>query len=354
MPSTPLNVLVSSALALQKNNGTLAESAQIWLIDQKNTQSNPYYLALKDWQESPFEKVSIFSANSERQNKLAHRKAVFNKLASEIESFLPKQIAVGSDRRVEFQFVMHWLTKMHIKTNGIYLDDGLYSYAGRPYHFMKDSINGLLKKIVYGSWWREPKTVGASSWIKQAWLFAPDQAVYLLKHKQINRLEPDWFKTQEIIHLSQLVAQQLNYDTADLTSLDVILLIPHPNNIKKIPGYTNRVRRLVQRLAEQDKRIGVKYHPRSKEQDSLELASFGAKEIIPAQMAFEFCLPVFNKECHIVGDVGTALFTCKWLRPDLKVTAVLDENDEFQQRFISISQIMGIHVMNQIEDVIQC
>lgn len=355
MPSTPLNVLVSCALAVhQQHQKNAHEVAQLWLIDQKNSESNPYYLALKNWPDSPFEKVNIFSANLDGQNKLSQRKQLFKILSQAINLFKPNQVAVGSDRRVEFQFVMHLLERMQIATTGIYLDDGLYSYAGRPHHILKDGINALLKKLVYGFWWQEPKTVGASSWINQAWLFAPEHAIELLKPKQLYELQAKWFTAQEIINLSQLVAQELKYDIAHLASLDVVLLIPHPNNIKKMPGYKGRLQQLVQRLVEQGKRIGVKYHPRTQEQDLLQLIKFGASEIIPAQMAFEFCLPAFNTECHIVGDVGTALFTCKWLRPDLKLTAVLDEHDDFQKRFIAISNTMQIQVANQLEDIVQC
>ncbi len=354
MPSTPLNVLVSCALAVQNNQKTSIEpeSAQLWLIDQKNSESNPYFLALQKWQDSPFEKVDIFSGNTDGQNKISHRKQLFKKLTTAIKSFQPNQVAVGSDRRVEFQFVMQLLKRLHLSAKGIYLDDGLYSYAGRPYNVLKDGINALLKKLAYGFWWREPKTVGASSWINQAWLFAPNNAVELLKDKPLKQLQAKWFTTQEILNLSQLVAQELKYNTADLATLDVVILIPHPNNIKKMPGYKGRIQQLVNRLASQGKRIGVKYHPRTKERDLLALMDSGAAEVIPTQIAFEFCLPVFNAKCHIIGDVGTALFTCKWLRPDLPLTAVLDEHDDFQRRFITISNTMQIHVTNQLEDIV--
>ncbi len=355
MPSTPLNVLVSSALALQKSKQKpQTETAELWLIDQKNTVDNPYAVALKNWETSPFEKVQVFSGKPQKQTKLAHRKQLFNELETELIRFEPNSVAVGSDRRVEFQFVMHLLNKAHTNVSGVYLDDGLYSYTGRPYHFIKDGVNALLKKLAYGFWWREPKTVGASSWIDQAWLFAPDQAVELLKEKSVNQLRPEWFTTPEILALSHLVAQTLQYDTANLAHLDVVILIPHPNNIKKMPGYEKRIQNLVKTLSEQGKRLGVKYHPRTETHDALQLQSFGAQEIIQAQMAFEFCLPLFNEACQVIGDVGTALLTCKWLRPDLKVTAILDEKDPFQKRFISITQSMDINVMNQLEDIVKC
>ncbi|WEJ62128.1 polysialyltransferase family glycosyltransferase [Thiomicrorhabdus lithotrophica] len=355
MPSTPLNILVSSALAIHKGKQNSGEEiAQVWLIDQKNIDNNPYVSALKKWSGSPFEKVKIFSGSNKEQNKLKQRRKVFKELKAGLSSFSPNEVAVGSDRRVEFQYVMHLLSSTKVQVSGLYLDDGLYSYAGRIHHFIKDGINALLKKIAYGLWWREPKSVGASSWIDQAWLFAPHQSIEVLKEKQSKQLLPEWFIAPEILDLSYLVAQELKYDVTNLAELDIVILLPHPNNIKKMQGYEKRIQSLVKALSEQGKYIGVKYHPRTNSEDPLHLTSAGAKEVLPSLMAFEFCLPLFNKKCQVVGDIGTALFTCKWLRPDLKVTAVLDENDAFQQRFISISHSMGINVTNQYEAIVKC
>ena len=350
LPSTPLNVLVSCAVAvhqqaISQNN----EQAQLWLIDQKNSENNPYFNALQQWQNSPFEEVYLFSAEQKGQSKLQHRREIFAELLQAVKDLRPTQVAVGSDRRVEFQYVMQSLKQIKQPAKGLYLDDGLYSYAGRPQHVIKDGINTLLKKIAYGWWWQEPKTVGASNWINQAWLFAPNKAVQQLQGKDLVSLEQDWFKDEKIVELSHLVAKQLQFDVSGLIALDVMILIPHPNNIKKIPGYKKRIQQLVHQLKKQEKKVGIKYHPRTEANDFLGLLDFGASVVVPSQLAFEFCLPLFSKNCQIVGDIGTALLSCKWLRPELKVCAVLDENESFQEKYITLTQSMGIRVTNQIE-----
>lgn len=350
LPSTPLNVLVSCAVALHKQAMSNDEHAQLWLIDQKNSQNNPYFNALQQWQNSPFSAITLFSAEQKGQSKLNHRRKVFAHLVQSIKNFTPTQVAVGSDRRVEFQFVMQFLKQVKQPAKGLYLDDGLYSYAGRTAQVIKDGVNALLKKMVYGLWWQEPKTVGASSWINQAWLFAPNKAVALLQSKELVRLESSWFTDEKVIELSRLVAKQLKFDVAGLVELDVMILIPHPNNIKKMPGYKKRIQHLVRLLKKQEKKVGIKYHPRTEAVDLLELIECGARVIVPSQLAFEFCLPLFSENCQIVGDIGTALLSCKWLRPELKVCAVLDESDGFQEKFIAMSQSMGIRVTHKIED----
>ncbi len=359
MPSTPLNVLVSCAVALQQQKQVQSFSppyqiqAELWLIDQKNVANNPYFLALLAWENSPFQAIKVFSGNQTGGGKLSERRKNFSQLKTALNDLMPEQVWVGSDRRVEFQFALAHLKSVLHPVQGVYLDDGLYSYMGRKSSFLKDGVNALLKKLAYGLWWKEPSTVGASSWIEQAWLFAPEHAVPAIKQKPCFRLEPEWFQTPEMLHFSQLVAQEVAFDTTQLGALDVMMLIPHPANIQKMAGYAERLHTLIQSLVQQGKRIGVKYHPRSQGKDSLGLSNIGVEVIVPTALAFEFCLPCLSKEAHIIGDVGTALFTSKWLRPDVAVTAILDERDAFQKPFIALNQLFDISVVSQLEELFE-
>lgn len=349
LPSTPLNVLLSCAVATRFAADCHSE---IWLIDQKSTESNPYYQALLNWQSSPFLAVKIFPGKARGKEKLRERQSNFLMIDAELDIFLPYTIVTGSDRRIEFQYVMHQLKMQGQQPHGVYLDDGLYSYAGRPYSWIKDPINSLLKKISYGFWWQEPKTVGASAWIEQAWLFQPDLAVKELQNKVMHKLPSDWFTCEQIVSLSRILADILQFDIDSLIELDVIILVPHPNNIKKIPDYQERVVELIRDLSLLGYKIGVKYHPRMEQNDALRLVENGAEVIIPTQLAFEFCLPVFKQGCLIIGDVGTTMLTSKWLRSDLDVKALLDPQNEFQQSFIPLMDTLGINVISSVEELL--
>ena len=342
LPSTPLNVLVSAALANQFRE---QHQAQIWLIDQKHLANNPYVKALENWRDSPFEQVKILPGLAKGlQHKLIERKDNFERLQHGLQTFHPEIVAVGSDRRIEFQYVMHQLKKSKHPAKGWYLDDGLYSYAGRPYHPIKDGINRWLKKLSYGFWWDEPKTVGASHWIHQAWLFQPEQAYALLKTKQIEKLSSDWFSNEKVRTFSRLVTEQFEFDGAKLADVDVVLIIPHPNNQKKMQGYQQRIHGFVDQLIAQGKRIALKYHPREKGEDALGLVKSDQVTLIPTTLAFEFVLPLLPSGATVIGDVGTVLFTAKWLRNDLDIVATLNEEDPFQQRFIAITKQFDINI----------
>jgi hypothetical protein len=355
LPSTPLNLLLSVAHAVHYAK---QQRAQLILIDQKKSQNNLYINALQNWPGSPFESVNVCVGEAKGLAKLAERKTNFIKLAEWANAFKPDAIAVGSDRRIEFQFLMHCMSqqKSALESNGMvegwYLDDGLYSYAGRPHHWLKDGVNSLIKKLLYGLWWQEPITVGASPWINQAWLFRPEQAVMALQSKQAHLIHSEWFTAPLIQTFSQQVCQcyglegeALNY----LNNLDVLMLIPHPNNLKKMPRYAERIQVFLQHMRKQNKRVAIKYHPRSIQSDALQLTAQFDVQLVPASLAFEFVLPFLPKNCLVLGDVGTSLLTAQWLRRDLRSMAVLSEDSQFEMRFKPILKSLNVQVLPDYE-----
>jgi hypothetical protein len=351
MPSTPSNVLVCAALANARRQTDIAE---LWLVDQRQIAENPYFDALKQWIYSPFIQIKILPGLAKGCLKLAERKSNFGIIQQGLQSFNPDIIAVGSDRRIEFQYAMHWQQSHNHPIQGWYLDDGLYSYAGRPYHPFKDGFNNVLKKLSYGLWWQEPKTVGASSWIDQAWLFQPSHAVAALQAKQCHVVDPKWFTSDQVKGLSKSVLSdyQVNDSVLQvLRSVGVFLLIPHPNNIKKMKDYESRIFKFLDFLKQQGIPIAVKYHPRTPQVDPLKLVKGYNALLLPSGLAFEFILPFLKWQSHVVGDVGTALLTAQWLRPDLQVTAVLAEDDEFQKTFKRIYEQLGLSMVNEFSSI---
>lgn len=351
LPSTPLNLLLSVAHAVAYSS---EQTAQIVLIDQKNSKDNVYFNALQSWQNSPFQKIDLTLGVAKGKDKLKERKENFAKLAGLVKKFPAEVIAVGSDRRVEFQYVMHLLSKSSNEVGGWYLDDGLYSYAGRPYKWFKDWVNGLLKKVAYGTWWQEPKTVGASAWIKQAWLFCPDNAIRELQTKQMHSIETEWFTHAYVRQFSEEVCRAYGLNQkllSSLQSVELFLLIPHPNNIKKMMGYEERIHQFLKQMHQQDVRVAAKYHPRTEQKDPLGLEQHYQALLIPGGLAFEFVLPFLKPNATVVGDVGTALLTAQWLRPDLNVSAVLAEDDEFQSTFKTIYEQLGVNIVASFQNV---
>lgn len=342
LPSTPLNILVSAAHAVQFHS---ENEAAICLIDQRNIENNVYMKALSHWSESPFQTIIVLPGQASGKEKLAERKRNFKVLRELVFQFEPEMVATGSDRRIEFQFVMHLLARPGKKVEGIYLDDGLYSYAGKPSKWYKDWTNNWLKKIIYGRWWEEPITVGASSKVHQAWLFSPENSVRAITSgKQVFELNGDMFLHPVIKKLTSKVMSEFNENPEDYQQLNTLFFVAHPNNAAKMIGYEKRLKQMIQEQISQGKRVAIKYHPRVAQGDPFSLMKLGVKHQVPSLLASEFILPILPKKCEVIGDVGTAMLTCHWLRPDLSLKAILSSSDPFQKQFIPLMQAMSIPV----------
>lgn len=353
MPSTPLNVLVSVAHALAFS---AEQKSQLVLIDQKEVNNNIYYEALKAWKSSPFLGVDLIPGKAQNQDKWAERKANFEKLTELSKAFPADAIAVGSDRRVEFQYLMHARTKQSQDVEGWYLDDGLYSYAGRPFVWYKDIVNSILKKISYGFWWQEPSTVGASHWIKQAWLFSPKNSVMALKNKTNHPIMSQWFLSAETAEFVNLVLDKFEVSKQVRNSLnktELFVLVPHPNNVLKMTGYQARLEQFLDTASKLGVSVAIKYHPRSKGDDYLNLAKRYQALILPNNLAFEFVMPLLGSKTTVVGDVSTVLMTAKWLRPDIQTFAVLTQEDAFAQKFKGVITKLGITVAPSFDKVLK-
>ena len=353
LPSTPLNTLVSVAHAVSQAS---QQTSKLLLIDQNSDEQNVYFKALKNWKTSPFIAVEAMLGNAKGQQKLIQRKANFKRLEELVKQFPADVIAVGSDRRIEFQYLMHIRRKASSAVEGWYLDDGLYSYAGRPYHWLKDSVNSILKKLSYGFWWEEPKTVGASSLIKKAWLFRPNIVIPELQVKALNAMPNEWFIHPSVLDFSQQVLEGFGSDescTSLLKKIDVLILTPHPNNILKMPGYKKRLEELLVKLHKLNLNVAIKPHPKSSEEDFSSWHNEYQVSIIPSLLAFEFVLPMLKPSMKVVGDVGTSVLTAKWLRSDLEVGAVLNSESKFESRFVSILNKLEIPVNNDYEWVLE-
>ncbi len=353
LPSTPLNILVSIAHALAFKD---QQQSVMLIIDQKNIVNHPYLKSLLAWDDSPFIYVDVMAGKSKGVDKLSQRRHNFLKLKGLLDKYPFQAVAAGSDRRVEFQYAMHLCHSRNTaaKIEGWYLDDGFYSYAGRPAKWYKDWVNAIVKKLTYGMWWQEPSTVGASDWVTHAWLFDPCKSVMQLKKKLTVKIEKDWFTAPQVNEFEKLLFKQyglLENDLKKYRQADLCILIPHPSNLKKMPDYAVRLHSLLDEAIKSGKKPLVKYHPRTSVEDPLGLVEKYAVQLIPAEIAFEFVLMLFRNELVLVGDVGTALLTSKWLRPEIKGVAVLNESSEFESRMAALLKQHGVMVKSDISEL---
>lgn len=344
LASTPLHFLISSSLAVRNEK---TEKSYLLFIDQRSVESHPYYICEEKWESSPFEVMGLLKgvAGLSIVAKLKHRKEIFSKLSSIVNEINPRKIFVGNDRRIEFQYAMH-LASINNEVEGVYMDEGVFTYIGRKESasFKDKVIDNYLKKIAYGTWWKNPPTIGGSEWITQAYVAFPEHVHGLLKNKKLVHLDSSYFSEAKFKNLSNVIVQHFSINPENLEKLDMLITLPHESVMARIDGYASSIVSLVERLSRAGKNIGVKYHPRNSDPDVLGIGKIENVWLIPDGAAYECFLPIL-KDCIVVGDMSSTLLTTRWQRPDLKVFAIENKTSAYFHQFEPLFRELGISVL---------
>jgi hypothetical protein len=216
--STILHFYAASSIAADRD-----EVAHIVFIDQPKGKPFPLADIAREWPSSPFQSVRLFHGRFKGIiNKLHQRKKLFSQLKKLIFDIRPSHIFVGNDRRIEFQFCMHCANKIKAPAIGHYMDEGTYTYVGRKASssFGDTIIDNFLKKMSYGLWWKNPKTVGESAWISDIHVAFPELIDERLKNKKIRQLDHNRFISPEIMQLSESILKFYGGALSRLSSLD--------------------------------------------------------------------------------------------------------------------------------------
>ena len=341
--STPLHLFLGSAIALSRAD----EKHILIFIDQAETENNFYFNQVKQWKSSPFQEIYIFPGRIKGLlAKRNSRKCTFIELDKLIQKYKPSQIYTGNDRRIEFQYSMH-KSQEYGGANGNYIDEGTFTYLGRPPSLgIRDMmVDSFIKKIVYGFWWKNPATIGGSQWISSVYAAFPDLVHPLLKKKKLIELSPKLLQSDSLDTFSRQLLATKNIQAAAIKSVDVLIALPHESIIAKSKYYKKSIISLITQLQKQNKNIAIKYHPRDVNSDSLNLQKSGC-QLIPSQVNFEALLLIFPKGRTIIGDFSSVLLNARWLRPDLRVIAALEDKSTVSKHLFSLYTSLNIEMIN--------
>ena len=344
--STPLHLLVSLAIV----DAEKLEHVQLMFIDQVVGKANVYLKALEDWDACPFNKIDVFyQADKSNIKKLKHRKKVFASIHAIIEEFKPNHLYVGNDRRIEFQYAMHAASEMQLKPSGYYLDEGTFTYVGRKasFSFSDKYIDSTIKKLSYGFWWKHPPTVGASDWITTVYASFPEEIHVLLRAKEIRPLTLRYWQSSALKSFCHLLlddlAKSISFDT-----YDVIITLPHESIIASRTGYSQLLTAIINSRVKAGLSVAVKYHPRDKEKDALNISMLESVELLPAAIPFEAMLPMLKEGVEVLGDFSTALITARLLMPSATVNAIVHEGAAAQTDFETLYQRIGVNCLEEV------
>ncbi len=234
------------------------------------------------------------------------------------------KIFTGSDRHVEFQYAMHVARQHEAAVEGIYLDDGLHTYLGsrRMHSFQHKYGDALLKKLYYGSWWKNPVILGTSGWISEVYAVFPQlvHPVYREMGKTVLPFDSRYFETPEFEHMSRALAEVAGIDRTALGEIDFVLLLTHEQHYADTWAHTERMMRILGARCPPE-RIAIKAHPRS--QLLAELRNRYPRAVhLDNRVGFELLLPFLREDCVFLADISSSLFTVKWLQPKQRAIAI--------------------------------
>lgn len=334
--SSPLHFFIATNLAISHKADT-----NIALFISKNEKTAKQYTKATKHFNNIFQDTHDLTIN-DGQQKFKQRKLRFDQIAKIIESTPPNRIFTGSDRRMEFQFAMHQARRLNSGVEGIYIDDGTVSYLGHKSinSVFHKSIDPLLKKLVYGSWWQNALTTGSSNWISKAYLAVPKDAHPLLQTKELIALDQAVFSSYEFLEVNDfLIAKYDVLKTIDFQKIKAVLCLPNESFYLKNPSFLQQIHKTMLKHFQAEE-IAIKAHPKSKKM-ALLAQVFPNSISLPNTLGMELLLPKLTNDTSIIGDVSTALLTAKWLKPKVTVQA-FEVNSDISKNLKSLFKSLGI------------
>ena len=348
--STPFNILMALMLAIEYE---ASEDAHIGFIDQPTSEAyNQLHQQFINQKNKPFKSAVLISKKCSQRGKqkLEQRKQSFQAIEELITKIRPARVFTGNDRRLEFQFAMHYAQTLGLQTKGVYMDDGTYTYMGRQRSWINDKVIDLcLKKMVYGLWWKQPNSIGDSGWINEAYVAFPQHVFHTLKQKPLhqfpNHLHHPWVKDT----FAPMIPEQLNSSGQN----PVIVTLPHQSAIQQnTKHYIHAITQCIQELSKQGYKVFIKYHPKEIHKDPYQLLKHNNTVLLPNTLPFEMFLTAI-KNPIIIGDLSSTLLTSRCLMPNITVMAYMSQSSNKSLIYSKFLKTIQVNVFSNLDTLIQ-
>jgi len=314
--SSPLHLLFACNLALGRKD----DENIVVLMPRETTHFSAFEEFLAQ-QPHMFDRVISFETGI-LNSKYAERKRRMAIIDKTLASCPAVRIFTGTDRRVEFQYAMHVATALNPAVIGAYVDEGMATYLGHKsmHNIAHNYIDPLVKKLVYGRWWDNPVTIGSSKWVSDVHAVYPELIHESLRSKNVVPIARHNFADPEFIAFCEQLLRFYGVDNQSIRDVDAIIVMTHESFY---PDPDAHLRNLVQAVLRNrpSSRIAIKPHPRSSEADRYKRA-FSDHVILDRRASMELFLPLTKKQCVIIGDISSALFTAKWFGSSEHIVAV--------------------------------
>lgn len=293
----------------------------------------------------PFHSVTCLPINvSGTLNKYKQRKSVFKNIRELMLRLKPIEIATGNDRRLEFQYAMHFCrNKLRLDVVGSYLDNGNGSYISyerlnlRKY-LSRVWVDVYIKKLIYGLWFSTAYKYGDSHWIAKCYLCHLNYAPDYFAEKKCSEVSLSFYRTE---YAKEILAKFVGFlgldDIGEIEGSSMLMVLPRVKMIEDIYGSLPKAVEIIKEVSQSYDNVYIKYHPADSE-DALGLE--GGSIILPPSIPAEILLGVMQFD-YILGDTSTAIMAAKWMFPESRVEFI-DTGSPYTLSIKKLYMSMGI------------
>ena len=312
LPITPFHTFVSLGLMAGPFKGGQHHLA---LLDRRSDGNvDQLAMALRSSQDSSVS-VTEFASTKKVDSRQARR--MLESISEFTDGLQPLVIAAGNDRRAEFYAAVRGCPS----AKRVYIDDGLNSYF--PINDAEPAwvtlLSAPVRRLRYGLSVERPPMLGGSRAIQEGYVLLPRRVHAGLRNKRVEALRREWFADPWVRSVCNQAATATGFDGLRCSSIDLLLLLPHPRFLKAYPELKKQMEDLAANYAASGRVVAIKAHPRAwiSIERQLRLPPHDLLDI-PAGLPVEAMVPLLTQTL-VVGALTTALMSLAMLGDGLKV-----------------------------------
>lgn len=259
-------------------------------------------------------------------------------------------ILTGSVNEAFVQFAIHSAKLQNSNLASYLLDDGLFSYQATSRKPIS-ALHLFSRKLKYGWWYQEPNPLKINApWIDGAFLFFPGKLQGALPEKKVCGIDSNWLAVLENAEVLKKLNEIYGLSPQKVDIDVVVILDVYRKAIETSEDYPQDVVHFLTKLDQSGKRFLLKYHPRDKANDPLDIQKcFPKQTVLPGEIPFELLLPNLNESVMFTGDISTILLEAKSFLPKANVSvALIGSHDRTP---LLMLKSVGVEVVDTYQDL---
>lgn len=279
-----------------------------------------------------------------RPRKSHQRRTIFSlqqaQICELIRNIKPIRVYVGNDFQPLSQWALHYAKQQFDGVDGIYLDEGPATYVTgySATNRIGKSLEGCIKQLSYGSWYRRPKKLGLSKYIDERWVDFPK----LDSSGNVKQLDQDLFSTDEFEKFATKVANRIGYDSDSLANTKLLFIVSHLSLMGRLYGGLGQFQTMISALHESGHNIALKMHPRTP--NGLGLDDLPIHYLPPALPA-ELVFTLLPQSTLVIGNLSSAMISAIGILGPERVVSIDTNESAFSRQMQPILRYLDANVV---------